>query len=296
MQPVSHSNAVAYAALTFGGTLMGSLFRFYYVKIFLNHYHITQWWFDFAQIIYLIWNAVNDPLFAYIQDNSKFFRSRRLNVLFGAPIYVLSFLIVWFPWGDYNKHSWLAGIHLLVALSSYDTMFTLIGLASCALYVEISQKYEDRIRLTKYNQIASLLGSSSILFSQLFCDGLNNMHAFRVFVIVVALISLVAMVYTGLYVRTQYDDVAMPSDSKPKLVDSATQDKESDSMSPWMQFKQVCFVKDVLLFLTVNFLQSFHSTYIASFLAIFGDELLPESMTFVKKILYGAAFIIPQVN
>ncbi|XP_072025997.1 transmembrane protein 180-like isoform X1 [Amphiura filiformis] len=294
-----HRSALAFACLTFGGSLMSSIFKFYYVKIFLNHYHVSQGWFDFAQICYLIWNAVNDPLFAYFQDNYAFFRSRRHNVLFAAPFYSLSFLLAWFPWGDYTSHPWLAGVHLLVALSCYDTMFTLVGLVNCALFVEISQKYEDRILLTRYNQIASLLASSSILFSQIFCDGLNNIEAFRVFVTIVALISWVAMTYTGLYVKTQYDGVPVPSNTHSQYKNlnesQKSQDEEDNSLSPWTQFKQICREKNVLLFLAVNFLQSFHSTYISNFLSIFGDELLPANMGIVKKFVYGAAFIIPQI-
>ena len=306
MERYIHKNAVAYASLTFGFTMMNSVFSFYYVKIFLDHYRVSQAWFDFAQVLYLVWNAVNDPLFAYWQDNSKLnlFRSRRLNILYGAPFFSLSFLLAWFSWGDYANHQWLAGLHLLVALSCYDAMFTLIGLANCALYAEISQKHEDRLRLTKYMQVASIFGSSSVFFSQVLCDGLNNMGAFQIYVVVISLISWASMYYTGKYVRTMYDKVPVPADIKSPSIpfkEPPTSPEESNGDSSgstsFTQFKQICREKNFVIFVTINFMQIFQSTYIGNFLSIFGDELIPQEVMspYYRKFMYGSAFIIPQV-
>lgn len=100
-----NDNAVSYAATTVAATLMHSVFQFYYVKLFLDHYRyvistfmlilillkmimvlwflsvfctkprlslgfyfrITTYWFNIAQVFYMLWNAVNDPLFGYFQ-------------------------------------------------------------------------------------------------------------------------------------------------------------------------------------------------------------------------------------
>lgn len=51
----------------FGMSLMQTFFMFYYVKVFLNVYKIDQFWFGIAQILFAIWNAINDPLFGYAQ-------------------------------------------------------------------------------------------------------------------------------------------------------------------------------------------------------------------------------------
>ncbi|XP_072014900.1 LOW QUALITY PROTEIN: transmembrane protein 180-like [Amphiura filiformis] len=301
-----HSNAVVYASLILGFKMMTSIFSFYYVKIFLDHYHVSQAWFDVAQVIYLFWNAINDPLFAYWQDNSKLeiFRSRRLNVLYGAPLFALSFLLAWFPWGDYTSHPWLAGVHLLVVLSCWDTMLTFVGLAQCALFAEISHKQEDRLLLTKYTQVASILGASSVFFSQVLCDGLNNMASFQVFVVVLSLMSWGAMHYTGKHVRTMYDNVVpapvdIESPSIPFKGNNSSGKKklDSSSLSSFTQFKQIARQKNFIIFITVNFMQIFQTTYIRNFLSIFGDELLPQHVMspFYRKFLYGSAFIIPQI-
>lgn len=51
----------------FGLSLMHCTFLFYYVKVFLNVFHLNEYWFNVAQILFMVWNAVNDPLFGYIQ-------------------------------------------------------------------------------------------------------------------------------------------------------------------------------------------------------------------------------------
>lgn len=43
------------------------MFMFYYVKIYLNIFHVPQMWFNIAQTLFMFWNAVNDPLFGYMQ-------------------------------------------------------------------------------------------------------------------------------------------------------------------------------------------------------------------------------------
>lgn len=47
---------------------MQTMFMFYYVKVFLNVFHVNTYWFNLAQVLFMVWNAVNDPLFGYLQD------------------------------------------------------------------------------------------------------------------------------------------------------------------------------------------------------------------------------------
>ncbi|XP_077155330.1 transmembrane protein 180-like [Ranitomeya variabilis] len=170
-----HGPALAYSMTTLGAGMMNSIFHFYYVKLFLNHYKISEGAFHQAQVIFMVWNAINDPLFGYIQDNSKtgFCSIRRRSILYGAPFYALAFLVPWFPWKDYAEGEWLSGVHLMVALCIFDGMLTFVLLAQCALFAEISSKHENRLQLIKYNQVASLLASSSILFCGLASDNMD---------------------------------------------------------------------------------------------------------------------------
>lgn len=112
----------------------------------------------------MVWNAINDPLFGYLQDNSRVpcCSQRRLSILYGAPLYSLAFLIAWFPWQTYAPGDWLSGVHLTVSLCAFDAMLTFVLLAQCALFAEISGHHQSRIRLVKYNQVRTLHNTFSI--------------------------------------------------------------------------------------------------------------------------------------
>lgn len=103
----------------------------------------------------MVWNAVNDPLFGYLQDNSKMrcCSQRRLSILYGAPLYSLTFLLPWFPWRSYYPGDWLSGLHLMVALCAFDGLLTFVLLAQCALFAEISTNHQNRLRLVQYSQV-----------------------------------------------------------------------------------------------------------------------------------------------
>lgn len=111
---------------------------------------------SYPQVVYMVWNAVNDPLFGYLQDNSRVpcCSQRRLSILYGAPLYSLAFLLAWFPWRSYAPGDWLSGLHLTVALCAFDGMLTFVLLAQCALFAEISSHHQNRLRLIKYNQVS----------------------------------------------------------------------------------------------------------------------------------------------
>ena len=105
----------------------------------------------------MLWNAINDPLFGYFQDNSNWsiFTSRKKAIYYGGPIWALTFLLPWFQWADYSKpeNGWVVGLHLIVSLCAFDAMLTFVLLAQCALSAEISTRHADRLQLIKYQQV-----------------------------------------------------------------------------------------------------------------------------------------------
>ncbi|KAJ8383974.1 hypothetical protein AAFF_G00212180 [Aldrovandia affinis] len=177
----AHPGAFAYCMTTLGAGMMNSMFSFYYVDLFLNKYQISEAAFHRAQVIYMVWNAVNDPLFGYLQDNSlaACCSHRRLSILYGAPAYALAFLLPWFPWRAYAPGDWLTGAHLTVALCAFDAALTFVLLAQCALFAELAGGHRGRLRLVAYGQAASLAGSGSVLVCGLLSRNADDPVAFR---------------------------------------------------------------------------------------------------------------------
>ncbi|KAM9098762.1 transmembrane protein 180-like isoform 1-T1 [Sarcophilus harrisii] len=289
-----HANALAYSMTTLGTMMMNTVFNFYYMQLFLKRYKISEAAFHQSQVIFMIWNALNDPLFGYLQDNAKasYCSGRQIAILYGAPFYALAFLLPWFPWKHYREGDWLSGLHLVVSLCAFDGMLTFVQLAQCALFAEISTRHESRLQLIKYNQVASLVGSTSILFCGLISDNMENLPHFQAFSIVIAVLATACLFYTGIYSMSHYELKGSPgetsiSESQPEL----------SWASVILLTKQILTQKNFLLFLAMNFFQVFHLTVFSNFMMIFADNLIPKDAfsSSMRSIMYGAGFICPQV-
>ncbi|EPB76146.1 hypothetical protein ANCCEY_04742 [Ancylostoma ceylanicum] len=106
----------------FALSLMQAMFMFYYVKIYLNIFRVPQMWFNIAQTLFMFWNAVNDPLFGYMQDKpGSWMNSRTRTIRSFAPFLVSSFVFMWIPWSEGSS---LEGIHLVVSLFLYDAFYS----------------------------------------------------------------------------------------------------------------------------------------------------------------------------
>ncbi|KAK3091400.1 hypothetical protein FSP39_019632 [Pinctada imbricata] len=286
---------LAYCACSMGFSLISGAFGFYYVKVFLNFYHIEEKWFQTAQVLFMIWNAINDPLFAYCQDNfqTRFTRTRRHSILYGAPLFALSFLVPWFSWGS---HPVTVGLHLIVTLFFWDTMFTFIGLTVCCLFTEISQNENDRYKLTRWSQVASLLGSSSVFVLEHTSNSLNDFGSFQMTTILIAFCSWLLMHYCGRNCHTMYDLEQMKSNgsvtvTKPK----ATSDGQIESYC--RQTCQILRDRNFISFVITNFFQEFHKTFLSNFMAIICDQLISTEQVPLKirSTFYGSISICAHI-
>ncbi|KAM7386858.1 hypothetical protein PAMA_009475 [Pampus argenteus] len=284
--------ALAYAMTTLGSAMINNIFSFYYVKLFLNKYKISEGAFHQSQVVYMVWNAINDPLFGYLQDNSKVpcCSQRRLSILYGAPLYSLAFLLAWFPWRSYTPGDWLSGLHLMVALCAFDGMLTFVLLAQCALFAEISSHHQSRLRLVKYSQVASLIGSSSVLFCGVLSKNMEDFAAFQAFTVMVAILSCVCMLYTGLHSESRFDNKGSESDA------SGSVDQTSFSMLTTLTW-QILTNRDFKLFVFMNFFQVFILAFFNNFTMIFAEHLIPPDVlpSLARSVMYGAGFICPQL-
>lgn len=316
-----HFASLAYAATTFAATLIDSIFKFYYVKVFLIKYQVSDYWFNVAQVVFMIWNAVNDPLFGYIQDNSTFsiFRIRRKSILYGAPLFVISFLTFWFPWSDYTLTSQaLVGLHLIFSLCFYDALFTFVLLAQCALFAEMSTEHDDRLRLVLYSQVASLLGSWSVGVCEFSSSSLLDLSSFQLCSVFFAVLSWIGFSITGKFAKTEIAQMKPKEKTSPeirgggdKFVDAwCPSASSSSSTSPLLAFLQqtleIMRQSNFLAFVFANFLQIFHVTFYSNFASIFLDILFPgvvdgaASSTSalspsVRSLFNGSLFVVPQI-
>lgn len=242
----------------------------------------------------MIWNAVNDPLFGYLQDNSRIpcCSHRRLSILYGAPFYALAFLLAWFPWRAYESGDWLSGMHLMVTLCAFDGMLTFVLLAQCALFAEISAHHQSRLRLIQYSQVASLVGSSSVLFCGLVSHNMEDFEAFQAFCVLMAVLGCGCMLYTGMNSESRFDSKTQAGGSTSPSSESQLSLASVISMT-W----QILTNRDFQLFVLMNFFQVFMVAFCNNFTMIFAEHLIPPDVlpSLAKSLMYGAGFICPQV-
>lgn len=289
-----HKNALAYAATGLAAAMMNSIFFFYYVKLFLDRYKVSEEWFQVAQIVYMLWNAINDPLFGYFQDQStwEFCSNRQKAILYGAPIWALCFLLPWFPWTPYEPGTWIAGVHLMVTLCAYDALLTFVLLSQCAIFAEISVDHDERLRLVKYSQVASVIGNTSVFFSGVVSDNMTNLLHLQIFCVFIALLAWACMRYSALNVRTMYDK---DNSQKTNLLNDGQKDMSLNNA--FRITLEILRNRNFLAFVIMNFCQVLHVTFGSNFLLIFADHLIPKEVlpSLARSAVYGASFMLPQL-
>ena len=298
--------AIAYSMMSLAASMMHAVFMIYYVNIFVNHYHVPELWFNIAQVIFMIWNALNDPLFGYLQDNCQvsIMKTRRHTILYGAPLFALSFLVPWFPWTE-EKQSWITGIHLIVSLCFYDAMFTYVLLAGCCVLTEAPENVQERIIYTQYSQIFSLVGTSSVFICSNLSKNLQDFKTFQNICLAIAVLAWLCLSYTGLYAKTQFDSdhpnaKTLPleglSNSSNKKTSMSSADRTTND-SIFRLTWQILTHSDFFAFVCVNFLSEFHKTCINNFTVILTKHLVPYgalSQT-SQSYIHGAISFLPQV-
>ncbi|MBI4733181.1 MAG: MFS transporter [Chloroflexi bacterium] len=129
------------------------------LPIFYQDYlGLTARWIAIASAIYAIWNALNDPLFGYITDNTRFKLGRRIPYMrFTAPFLALTFILVWFAPSGAGETALF--VWMLVTMLLYDTAYTIIGLVYSALLPEVTESDGERNGLQISASLFGLLGT-----------------------------------------------------------------------------------------------------------------------------------------
>lgn len=136
-----------------------------------------------ARTIFLIWDAVNQPLFGYWSDRTKTKYGRRRPWLFGAiPLFMLSFIMVFSPPGNLSEMGLFTWF--LIGLVFYEAVATVIWVNYGALFPELFKG--DRLRAKAsavqqgYQIVAILIGTAvtPILFDALGFGKMSIIYAF----------------------------------------------------------------------------------------------------------------------
>ena len=106
---------IGYSGVMLASSALNCVFVTYYVEFFMRVSLLSSRAFFMSQLFYMLWNMCNDPLFGWLSDSKSSSGSRRISaILFGGPMWALSFALIWFPWGP--PDSLASAVHCCVCL------------------------------------------------------------------------------------------------------------------------------------------------------------------------------------
>jgi hypothetical protein len=137
-----------------------------------------------GEIIFLLWNSINDPLFGYLSDvdlvfeNAKKYHAedlilRRLkSIRIYGPLLCISFFLFWTPvlpiWS-----------HFVIGICLYDSFLTVMDLNMNSLLADISSSMEERTALSKSRSLGNIFASISVFISYAVWDQ-SSLQYFKV--------------------------------------------------------------------------------------------------------------------
>eukprot|EP00658_Telonema_sp_P-2_P082611 TRINITY_DN8765_c0_g1_i1.p1 TRINITY_DN8765_c0_g1~~TRINITY_DN8765_c0_g1_i1.p1 ORF type:complete len:470 (+),score=79.89 TRINITY_DN8765_c0_g1_i1:226-1635(+) len=164
--------ALGYGLISFGSAALNTLFVTYYLDWFIAVVKVPTGWFYGSQLVFMVWNAVNDPLFGWISDTffnktSGLLMQRRLRaVLVGGILWACAFVYVFSSLGNHL----MAGIHFGTALCLYDGMLTMVEVNQSALLSELVTDAGERALMVRSSMLLGCLGTCSSVFGRLYWD------------------------------------------------------------------------------------------------------------------------------
>lgn len=184
--------ALGMLAMMIPSQAFSAFYTYYYVDTLGLGITLAFW----ARMIYMIWDAVNQPLAGYFSDRTNSRYGRRKPWIIGAiPMFMLTFIMV-FSVPDGLSQSGLF-LWFLVALVLFEAAATVLWVNYGALFPELFRGGPLRTKASAVQQgyqiVALLIGTAvtPILFNQL---GFGSMSV--IYAVVFAIFMLLCMRYT----------------------------------------------------------------------------------------------------
>ncbi|MHA2392093.1 MAG: MFS transporter [Promethearchaeota archaeon] len=158
---LSRRNLWGFAVGAIPSGLLAFIFSLKYVEFFYQELQLLPVYFVIGQVIYMVVNALNDPLLGQLSDrtNPKKWGSKRLiYIKYGAPIWALTFMLLWIPWSFTNQI--LIFLHYVISICLFDTMLTLVILVWLALLPAMTSDLDER---NKGNFLVVVLGGIVVI-------------------------------------------------------------------------------------------------------------------------------------
>jgi glycoside/pentoside/hexuronide:cation symporter, GPH family len=158
-QPIAAQNSpIAYGLGSFGLESLYKVFAGFYVFYYTDQLGLAVAMVAMINVLYGIWDALDDPLAGYLSDNTRTrWGRRRPWLLTGLPFYVGTLVLVYAvpkPFLQGNALFWYA----LAIFLLFEAAYTIMSVNYAALFPELFQGFRERARASSYYQGLSMLG------------------------------------------------------------------------------------------------------------------------------------------
>ncbi|MEE9377693.1 MAG: MFS transporter [Candidatus Lokiarchaeia archaeon] len=193
-----------------GFNLSAGMFAAWLMNFYIKVIRLNPMLWGLAWILYIVWNAINDPLIGYFGDRTRTKLGRRIPWLMVAtPAISIAYLLLFFPPNldpTLMSSQWIYFFWLLFTLLFYDTFYTIIGIMQQALVTELSILSEERAHTGFFWAIGTLLGQV-ITFILPFFLIINeepysqNLQIFQFLVIIFTIIGLFTLAVMSFWIK-----------------------------------------------------------------------------------------------
>ena len=157
--PIALNNSpIAYGLGSFGLESAYKVFIGFYIFFYVDVLGLAVALAAVINIVFAIWDAVNDPLVGYLSDNTRTSWGRRRPwLLTGLPFYVILLVLTYTVPGAFRQGESLFWYALVVFLL-FETAYTVLSVNYDALFPELFQGFRERTRASGYYQGFSMVG------------------------------------------------------------------------------------------------------------------------------------------
>jgi glycoside/pentoside/hexuronide:cation symporter, GPH family len=154
----TQNSPIAYGLGSFGLESLHTVFAGFYMFYYIDELGLAIVMAGIINVMYAIWDAVNDPLVGFLSDNTRTrWGRRRPWLLTGLPFYVSILVLVYAvpkPFLQGNTLFWYA----LVIFFLFEAAYTIMAVNYAALFPELFQGFRERTRAGSYYQGLGMLG------------------------------------------------------------------------------------------------------------------------------------------
>ena len=158
-EPITlHNSPIAYGLGSFGLESAYKVFVGFYIFFYVDVLGLAVALAAVINIVFAIWDAVNDPLVGYLSDNTRTrWGRRRPWLLAGLPFYVILLVLTYAVPTVFRQGASLFWYALVVFLL-FETAYTVLSVNYDALFPELFQGFRERTRASGYYQGFTMVG------------------------------------------------------------------------------------------------------------------------------------------